>query len=204
MPPWVSWRRGAALLLKNAAPRLAAPGGILFSSQALKPNGKRAFLVDTLALVSRLEACGVESKHAEAIIEALNESLENVSQTFVSKEDMQKSEMLQDFNLSRFKSQIQSFQEHSLLKRETEKLSVDIEKMRAELRLEIQKFNHEQHQYLNLQTKRIRDETTELTSKLDQEIHELQAQLGATKYDVLKYSIGTLVSLLLLWQLSML
>ncbi|KAJ0971069.1 hypothetical protein J5N97_019028 [Dioscorea zingiberensis] len=210
MLPGISWRRGAALLLKNAAPwpRLAAPGGIRYSSQLVKPNGKRAFLVDTLALVRRLEAEGVQSKHAEAITsaitEVLNDSLENVAQSFVSKEEMQKSEMLQDANLSKFKSQVQSSQEHhfSLLQRETEKLRVDIEKMRAELRHEIDKVNAGQRLDLNLERGRIRDElakqnseTTELTSKLDREIHALRAQLEAAKYEVIKYCIGTLVSI---------
>ncbi|KAM0934615.1 putative Coiled-coil domain-containing protein [Dioscorea sansibarensis] len=50
--------------------------------------------------------------------------------------------------------------------------------------------------------RRIRDElakqnseTTDLTTKLDREIHALRAQLEAAKYDVIKYCIGTLVSI---------
>ncbi|GJZ81827.1 reverse transcriptase domain-containing protein [Tanacetum coccineum] len=49
---------------------------------------------------------------------------------------------------------------------------------------------------------RIRDElanqnaeTTNLTNKLDREIHGLRAQLEAAKYDVIKYCIGTLISI---------
>ncbi|MBA0572982.1 hypothetical protein Gohar_000289 [Gossypium harknessii] len=83
-------------------------------SQLVKSNGKRAFLVDTLALVRSLEAQGVPSKQAEAITsaitEVLNDSLENVSQSFVSKAEMQKSEMLQEANLSKFKSEVKSSQ----------------------------------------------------------------------------------------------
>ncbi|KAJ6346085.1 hypothetical protein OIU78_008675 [Salix suchowensis] len=110
-------------------------------SQLVKPNNnKRAFLVDTLALVRGLEAQGVPSKQAEAITaaitEVLNDSLENVAHSFVSKAEMQKSEMIQDSNLSKFKSEVQSSQEHhfSLLQRETEKLRGDIDKMRNELK----------------------------------------------------------------------
>ncbi|MQL98693.1 hypothetical protein Taro_031411 [Colocasia esculenta] len=80
-----------------------------------KSNGKPAFLVDTLALVSgsrqsgnncraglggwtpgvrRLEAQGIPSKQAEAITsaitEVLNDSLENVAQSFVSQGELQK------------------------------------------------------------------------------------------------------------------
>lgn len=183
-------------------------GQVLHISQLVKSNGKRAFLVDTLALVRRLEAQGVPSKHAEAITsaitEVLNDTLENVAQSFVSKGEMQKSEMMQDANLSKFKSQVQSSQEHhfSSLQRESEKLRGDIEKMRSELRYEIDKVTAGQRLDLNLERGRIRDElakqnaeTTELTTKLDREIHALRAQLEAAKYDVIKYCIGTLVSI---------
>ncbi|KAI3767931.1 hypothetical protein L2E82_18360 [Cichorium intybus] len=171
-------------------------------------NGKRLFLVDTLALVRRLEGEGVPSKQAEvitsAIIEVLNDSLENVAQSFVSKGEMERIEMTQDGNLGKFKSRVQSSQEnhYSLLQRETERLQSDIEKMRSELKYEIDKVTAGQRLDLNLERGRIRDElsmqnqeTSNLTNKLDNEIHSLKAQLEAAKYDVIKYCIGTLVSI---------
>ncbi|KAI3446173.1 hypothetical protein Pfo_002838 [Paulownia fortunei] len=176
-------------------------------SQLVKPNGKRVYLVDTLALVRSLEAQGIPSKHAEAITSAmtlvLDDSLENISQNLISKSEMQKIEMSQEANLSKFKSEVQSSQDHhfSLLQREAEKLRNDIEKMRGELRYEIDKVTAGQRLDLNLERGRIRDElanqsaeTTNLTNKLDREIHALRAHLEAAKYDVIKYCIGTLVS----------
>ncbi|XWS27365.1 hypothetical protein CRYUN_Cryun26dG0108900 [Craigia yunnanensis] len=54
----------------------------------------RFLLVDTLALIKRLEAKGLPSKQAEAITVAitkvLNDSLENVSLSVVFKAEMQK------------------------------------------------------------------------------------------------------------------
>lgn len=178
-------------------------------SQLVKPSStNRAFLVDTLALVRSLEAQGVPSKQAEAITsaitEVLNDSLENVANSFVSTAEMQKTEMLQDTNLNKFKAEVKSSQEHhfSMLQRETEKLRNDIEKMRSELRYEIDKVTAGQRLDLNLERGRIRDElqnqnaeTTNLTNKLDREIHALRAQLEAAKYEVIKYCIGTLVSI---------
>lgn len=176
-------------------------------SELLKSNGKRLFLVDTLALVRRLEAQGLPSKQAEAITaamtEVLNDSLENVSHSFVSKGLMQQNEMAQESNLSKFKTEVKSSQDHhfSLLQHETEKLKSDIEKMRSELRYEVDKVTAGQRLDLNLERGRIRDElnnqnqeTTNLTNKLDREIHALRAQLEAGKYDVIKYCIGTLAS----------
>ncbi|XWS42127.1 hypothetical protein CRYUN_Cryun17cG0142200 [Craigia yunnanensis] len=177
-------------------------------SQLVKSNGKRLFLVDTLALVRRLEAEGLPSKQAEAITasitEVLNDSLENVSLSVVSKAEMQKSEMTQESNLSKLKSEVQSSQEHhfSLLQHENEKLRSDIEKMRSELRYEIDKATAGQRLDLNLERGRIRDElsnqnagTSNLTNKLDREIHALKAHLEAAKYELIKYCIGTLVSI---------
>ncbi|KAI3869448.1 hypothetical protein MKW92_039175 [Papaver armeniacum] len=172
-------------------------------------NGKqRAFLVDTLALVRKLEKEGFESKHAEAITDAvtqvLSDSLENVAQLYVSNGEMQKIQMSIEADISKFKSQVNSSQEHnfSQQQRETEKLRSDIEKMRSELRYEIDKVTAGQRLDLNLERGRIRDElanqnaeTSNLTNKLDREIHALRAQLEAAKYDVIKYCIGTLVSI---------
>ncbi|XP_028794318.1 protein FMP32, mitochondrial-like [Neltuma alba] len=178
------------------------------NSQLVKSSGKRLFLIDTLAIVRKLEGQGVPSKQAEAITaaitEVLNDSLENASQSFVSKEEMQKNELTQEAKLSKFKSEVQSSQGNhfSLLQHETEKLRNDIEKMRSELRYEIDKVTAGQRLDLNLEKGRIREElsnqsaeTSNLTNKLDREIHALRAQLEAAKYDVIKYCIGTLVSI---------
>ncbi|XP_074587367.1 protein FMP32, mitochondrial-like [Curcuma longa] len=179
-----------------------------FSSQLVKTNGNRAYLVDTLALVRRLEAQGLPTKQAEAITstitEVLNDSLENVAQSFMSKSEMDKIEMVQESNLSKFKSEMKSTQEHhfALLQRETEKLRGDIENLRRELKYEVDKVTAGQRLDLNLERGRMRDElakqaaeNSELTNKLDREIHALRAQLEAAKYDVIKYCIGTLVSI---------
>lgn len=50
----ISLRRAAALLrpIPSPKPELVALGGIRFWSGLVKANGNRAFLVDTLALVS--------------------------------------------------------------------------------------------------------------------------------------------------------
>ncbi|AQK80949.1 Mitochondrion protein [Zea mays] len=190
-------------------------------SQLVKTNGRRAFLVDTLALVRKLESQGVPTKQAEAITsaitEVLNDSLESISESFVSKAEMQKASAsplalrgwLFHRGVQYLQVQVPSaelavrLENHfSLLQRETEKLRGDIDKMRSELKYEIDKVTAGQRLDLNLERGRIRDElakqneeTTELTTKLDKEIHSLKAQLEAAKYDVIKYCIGTIVSI---------
>ncbi|KHN33719.1 hypothetical protein glysoja_013725, partial [Glycine soja] len=62
--------------------------------------------------VRGLEAKGVPSKQAKAITsaitEVLNDSLENVTQSLVPKSEKQKLDLLQESNLSNFKSKVQS------------------------------------------------------------------------------------------------
>jgi len=199
------------------APSLDMPPGLPWSwschtrnvSQLVAPKGnKRLFLVDTLALVKRLESQGLTSKQSEAITavitEVLNDSLENVGQTFTSIHEAQRSEMMAEAALSKFKGQVQSSQEHhfSMLQQETERLRTDIDKMRNESKYAIDKVTSGQRLDLNLERGRIRDElatqateTSNLTNKLDREIHALKTQLEAAKFDVIKYCIGTIVSL---------
>lgn len=177
-------------------------------SELAKPNSKRPVLFDTLSLVRRLEKRCVPTKHAEAMTElmseVLNESIGNVLDSFVSKGEMQKLELSQESNVSNFKTEVKSSQDHhfSLLEHETQKLKSDIEKMRSELRYEIDKVTAGLRLDLNLERRRVRDElnnqsqvTNNLTTKIDKEIRTLRAQLEAAKYDVIKYCVGTLASI---------
>ncbi|WOK91453.1 hypothetical protein Cni_G00144 [Canna indica] len=206
-----SRRRVAALGFRSrSSTQLLADSSLVrhFSSQLIQTSENRAYHVDTLALVRRLEKEGLPTKQAEAITstitEILNDSLQNINHSFVSKLEMEKSEVMQESKLSNFKAETKSSQEHhfALLQRETEKLRGDIEKMRTQLRYEIDKVTSGQRLDLNLEKGHIRDELNkqasangELTSKLDREIHALGARLEAAKYEVIKYCIGTLLSL---------
>ncbi|RZC72137.1 hypothetical protein C5167_035326 [Papaver somniferum] len=71
------------------------------------------FLFDTLALVRKLEKEGFESKHAEAVTDALtqvlSDSLENVAQLYVSNGQMKKIQMGIQADISKFKSQVNCF-----------------------------------------------------------------------------------------------
>ncbi|KAG6482509.1 hypothetical protein ZIOFF_059140 [Zingiber officinale] len=147
-----------------------------FSSQIGKTHVNKVYLADTLALVRKLEAQGLPTKQAEAIAltltETLNDSLENVAHSFVLKSEMD--------------------EEHhfSLLQQETRKLQGDIEKVTAGHRLDL---NLERGRILDELAKQVA-ETTELTNKLDREIHELRTQLETAKYGDIKFWIAILVS----------
>ncbi|XP_057845577.1 protein FMP32, mitochondrial isoform X2 [Cryptomeria japonica] len=142
--------------------------------------GNRACLVDTMALVKRLEGEGMTQKQAEAITavvtEVLQDSLDTIAHSFVSREEMIKSEMLHEAALSKYKGEVKSSQDHnfSLLQRETERLRTDIEKLRSELKYEVDKVTAGQRLDLNLEKGHIREElskqnseTADLTNKLN-------------------------------------
>lgn len=171
-------------------------------------EAKSALFVDTLALVRKLESQGFTVNQAEAITAAmtdvLNDSLENAAHSFVSKAELQKNEMMQEAALAKVKGEIQHAQEYkvSLLQREVERIRTDVEKMRSDLRYEIDKVTAAQRLDINLERGRTREdlanqsaETSELTNKLDREIHSLKTQVEAAKYEVIKYGIGTIVSI---------
>ncbi|XP_004290325.1 PREDICTED: coiled-coil domain-containing protein 90B, mitochondrial-like isoform 1 [Fragaria vesca subsp. vesca] len=227
----------SAFLLRRglySSSSVSTNGVVARASELVKSGGKRAFPVDTLALVRGLEAKGVPTAHAEAITSAVTgiytDSLENVHQLqkvmprpppvrrFASLKIFDceiaicdeffffelQTVILQEAKLSKFEVEIKSLQEHhfSMLTRETEKLQSVIDKLRSELRYELDKVAAGSRLDLNLEKGRMRDEfnnqnaeTANLTNKLDREIQAVKALVETGKYEVIKYCIGTLVSM---------
>ncbi|XVE82528.1 hypothetical protein DITRI_Ditri16bG0012200 [Diplodiscus trichospermus] len=110
-------------------------------------------------------------------------------------------EMTQESNLSKLKSEVQSSQAGSLAPLQIAMDSVDMSRLLFML-YEIDKVTAGHRFDLNLERGRIQDElsnqkagTSNLTNKFDREIHALRADLEAAKYDLIKYCIGTLVSI---------
>ncbi|CAN1320009.1 hypothetical protein LINPERPRIM_LOCUS31519 [Linum perenne] len=150
-------------------------------SQLARPNGaNRAFIVDRSALVSRLESQEVPSNQAEGIskvlVAVLNDSIESFSQSCGSKEEMHKSERIQELSLSKFKAEAQSSQvaREMILHSKFSKFQNEIQSTLAKFQYEIDKATAGQRLDLNLERGRTRDElanqkteTANLTNKLD-------------------------------------
>eukprot|EP00475_Leptophrys_vorax_P032707 TRINITY_DN5082_c0_g2_i3.p1 TRINITY_DN5082_c0_g2~~TRINITY_DN5082_c0_g2_i3.p1 ORF type:complete len:191 (+),score=31.42 TRINITY_DN5082_c0_g2_i3:222-794(+) len=170
-------------------------------------NGRKAFLVDTLALVRRLEAEGLTAKQSEAITqlitEVLHESLETAAHTFVSKPEMQKAELIAEAAMSKVKTEMVNVQDLKFagIHREVEGLKTDLDKVKNEIRYEVDKVTAGQRLDLNLERGRIKEEInvqtqelSNLSNKLDREINTLKAELESAKFEIIRYCIGTLVS----------
>ncbi|KAJ6310750.1 hypothetical protein OIU76_015463 [Salix suchowensis] len=130
-----------------------------------------------MALCSRVVKSGVDSAIFFAKSRAINTSS---SSSLCNRFDCRNiSQLVKPNNNKRaFLVDTLALEHHfSLLQRETEKLRGDIDKMRNELKYEIDKVTAGQRLDLNLERGRIRDElanqnaeTTNLTNKLDREI----------------------------------
>lgn len=176
-------------------------GQILRIPQLVNANGKRTFLVDTLALLRKLEAQGLPTKQAEAITSAINEVLnESFQDTSLLQRETEKLRGDIEKMHNELRGDIEKM--HNEFQRENERLRGDNDKIRSELKYEVDKVTAGQRLDLNLERGRTRDElakqnseTTELNSKLDREIHALRAQLETAKLDLIKYGIGAVLSL---------
>ena len=81
-------------------------------------------------------------------------------------------------------------------------VTVEIEKLRSELRFAHEKIATSQKLDLNLERGRLRDDlqrqddkTGAMESRLDREISSMKTTIEAAKNDVIKYSIGAIMSM---------
>eukprot|EP00271_Cylindrocystis_brebissonii_P008856 TRINITY_DN23379_c0_g1_i1.p1 TRINITY_DN23379_c0_g1~~TRINITY_DN23379_c0_g1_i1.p1 ORF type:complete len:328 (+),score=90.54 TRINITY_DN23379_c0_g1_i1:857-1840(+) len=177
-------------------------------SMSLVPHsGGRRFMVDTLALVRRLEAHGVPEEQAEAITaligQVMNDSMEDITSHFVAKQELQMMEMRAATALSDFKNEVHAKQEqkHDSAKRLIERLTADMEKLKSEQKHESDKLSSNLRLDLNLEKGRIKEEIqkqdreiSEVVGKLDREVNALRTELETAKFEVIKYAVGTLVA----------
>mmetsp|Transcript_3473 Transcript_3473/g.12524 ORF Transcript_3473/g.12524 Transcript_3473/m.12524 type:complete len:400 (-) Transcript_3473:199-1398(-) len=176
--------------------------------------------IDTLSLHNELLQSGLSPAAAETLTltlhTALQRSFAQMLQTLVTRAEVQALESQQAAETLLFKTEVQSRQEHEVvnLKAENERMRVELEKLRGELRYELDKLTASQRLDTNLEKGRLREmmqlerdrslelhQQTERTlnaaqQRLDQEVHLLKTHLEATKNDVIKYCIGTVVSML--------
>ncbi|XP_077226190.1 uncharacterized protein LOC143859358 isoform X2 [Tasmannia lanceolata] len=88
-------------------------------------------------LVRKLEAQCIPTTLAEDITDGFCDCLDNLAPNVVFKVELKMSDMMYDLKFSKFKSEVQSSQERS--QREIEKFRNDIEKLRIDMRYEIDK-----------------------------------------------------------------
>lgn len=160
-------------------------------------------LIDTLGLMKNFERQGLSRAQSEALTEHMTEILcrnkERLSEQFVAKSSLEKTILEQEAKIQYFKQDLQKSQDVHLatVLKDVERQQNVLDKIKAEVRHEIDKLSASQRLDLNLEKGRMRDElqqlrdkTTELEIKLDRDVNELKATVERSKNDVIKSVIA--------------
>lgn len=179
------------------------------SNAASLPLISRNLMLDTLDLMRRFERLGMTRKQAEDLTQTLTEVLctnrEKLAECYVPKSALEKSLLEQDSRIAGLRSEVLRSQELQVATflRDTERLQSNLEKIRSEIRYEVDKLTASQRLDLNLEKGRMRDElqmlrdkANELEIQLDKEVNALRAAMEQSKNDTVKYVLGLMLALL--------
>ncbi|KAJ1617227.1 hypothetical protein T492DRAFT_1101385 [Pavlovales sp. CCMP2436] len=162
------------------------------------PPPRPAF--DTFDVVSRLERALFTLEQAVALKTVLNDTI--LASVVEAREDIateaQKATELVDARL-----QIQHRLTHDLVKNEIERFKAELERTRVDFKYEQDKTNANNRLDLNLEKGRVKElvqaqdaRMLELKQSYQTKVAELRTQIEQSKLDSVKYSIGTIVTLL--------
>ena len=160
-----------------------------------------------IAQMKSLEASGLTRAQAEELTTTLTQVLclnrERISEGFVAKSALEKVILEHEARVAALRSEVTKGQELHLasLARDTERLTASLDRVRSEIRTEADKLTAATRLDLNLEKGRMRDElqalrdkAAELEIKIDKETSALKAMLESTKSEMVRYSLGLLLS----------
>mmetsp|Transcript_60290 Transcript_60290/g.191530 ORF Transcript_60290/g.191530 Transcript_60290/m.191530 type:complete len:277 (+) Transcript_60290:139-969(+) len=167
-----------------------------------------ALLIDTHAMVCRFEETGLSRAQAEtltsSIAEAVTAALHRIHDEHTSKFELEKAMMKTDGDINGFKSEVtRSMEMHmNQVNTDTERLQVECEKLRQEIRYEVEKLTASARLDMNLEKGRIRDELgihdnkrLAIETRLDREVNAMKTAIEQSKNELIKYTIGILATI---------
>ena len=154
-------------------------------------------MFDSLAFTERLTDNGVPPREAKAISTELMHIFRDVDAIYAgemaTKAELEHTAVQHTARLEASRSEMSSGIE-------TQKSA--LEKLRTEIRYEVDKLTSSQKLDLNLERGRTRDELQKqndkilgIDSRLDREAHLIRTQIEASKNELLRYSVGTITAL---------
>eukprot|EP00316_Scyphosphaera_apsteinii_P017014 CAMPEP_0119318580 /NCGR_PEP_ID=MMETSP1333-20130426/46832_1 /TAXON_ID=418940 /ORGANISM="Scyphosphaera apsteinii, Strain RCC1455" /LENGTH=182 /DNA_ID=CAMNT_0007324793 /DNA_START=231 /DNA_END=779 /DNA_ORIENTATION=+ len=170
-------------------------------------------------MVRRLEASELKTQQAEAlaslVLDAIHAQAQAHKSKFAEKAELVQARLVHEATFEQLRAEVhtQVSGHQSFLKAELERLRIECEKLRTELkhekekskadmRYEIDKLIASQRLDVNLERGRVRDEqikvndrVIELDVKIDKQIHMLRTSIEAGKNDLLRYSVATIAAL---------
>mmetsp|Transcript_22563 Transcript_22563/g.62329 ORF Transcript_22563/g.62329 Transcript_22563/m.62329 type:complete len:218 (-) Transcript_22563:836-1489(-) len=175
------------------------------ASSTNKELVSKSLLVDTLQLAKDFENAGLPRDAADKLAERITELIVmnriKMEETFVTNAYMEKVALMQESKVMGFKTELLKAQDmgHANVNKDLDRQQSFLDKMRTELRHEMDKMNSSQRLDLNLEKGRmrddlqlIRDKTTELEIKVDRDINELKSSVEKGKNDTIK-SVITII-----------
>jgi hypothetical protein len=160
--------------------------------------------VDTLAMVRALERAGMDARVAEGVAREIASATKNATGPLASRAEFEKLTVLLTAKVDAAEREMKSRQREaeSSSRHSVDVVTVEIEKLRSELRFAHEKIATSQKLDLNLERGRLRDDlqrqddkTGAMESRLDREISSMKTTIEAAKNDVIKYSIGAIMSM---------
>jgi hypothetical protein len=158
---------------------------------------------DSHAIIKQLaKAGGFGEPQAEAIVASALTSMTRAG--FVARNELERELMHGRAETQALKQEVaSSLREASAsMKHSTETLQAENEKLRADLKYNIDRITQSQKLDLNLEKGRLRElhgiqesQMKEVEARVDRELHQMRTQIEAAKTEIIRYSVGTLVSL---------
>ena len=125
-------------------------------------NAATPRVVDTLEVMKRFEELGLSRSQAEAltrvVTDVLRQNIDALANTYVSNTALEMSELRAESSISGFRAEVMKIQElqEATSVRETERLQANLEKIKSEVRYEVDKLTASQRLELGLEKNRMR------------------------------------------------
>ena len=163
--------------------------------------------LDTLAILDTLRKGGMEETEARAVLKVVRDATAlldaRMARDFVLDRRLVETRMEQESSHSLLRSELTTALTNGFekLTREDSLLRNGMEKQRAEQQYSIEKLQAAQRLDMNLFQARIRDENikqdermSHMSGEHEKQIYEIKNQVEAARSDILKYTVGTIMS----------
>ena len=139
------------------------------------------------------------------VSDVLRRNIDMLADTYVSTVSLEMSELRAQSSIAGFRAEVMKIQElqEATSVREMERLQANLDKVKSEIRYEVDKLTASQRLDLNLEKGRMRDElqslrdkSNELEIKVDKEVNSLKAAMEQSKNDTVKYMLGVVMALI--------
>lgn len=172
-------------------------------SPAWDPHAATVDRFDSHSIVKQLaKAGGFGEQQAEAIVATTLTSMTRAG--FVARNELERELMIGRADTQALKVEMASSlrEASAAMKHSTESLVNETDKLRADLKYNIDRITQSQKLDLNLEKGRLRElhgiqesQMKEVEARVDRELHQMRTQIEAAKTEIIRYSVGTLVSL---------